>query len=288
MAAINSTAASALNSRVYTSRCVAGFLFFLILMVPSCTNEYDTYNTYYTDSNVESNSSGGVGSNSNGGVVITFDDRYVDQWFNVHNILKKYSWRATFFVTHYDMLNDEQVKKLVYLQDCGHEIGGHGLNHLDAVSYIDTHDANQYLTNEIYPMKELMANDGFYIKSFAYPYGKRNVQTDNILSDEFTVLRGTTYGNLEPVLHKCYFDNKNIIYGLGIDSSYGLDISYVLDLLGYARDNNKVIIFYSHNPVGIVTGDYQTAYERLMVICEFVNTNNMKFYTSCELEIPNN
>lgn len=38
------------------------------------------------------------------GVVISFDDDYVDNWVEVHNILKVYDWKATFFVTRFNTI----------------------------------------------------------------------------------------------------------------------------------------------------------------------------------------
>jgi peptidoglycan/xylan/chitin deacetylase (PgdA/CDA1 family) len=39
------------------------------------------------------------------GVVITFDDDYVDEWFTVNTILEPYDWKATFFVTRFNQLS---------------------------------------------------------------------------------------------------------------------------------------------------------------------------------------
>jgi peptidoglycan/xylan/chitin deacetylase (PgdA/CDA1 family) len=38
------------------------------------------------------------------GVVISFDDAYVDQWFEANKVLKKYDWKATFCVCRIDSI----------------------------------------------------------------------------------------------------------------------------------------------------------------------------------------
>jgi peptidoglycan/xylan/chitin deacetylase (PgdA/CDA1 family) len=74
--------------------------------------------------------------NLQAGVVITFDDDFVDEWLSVHTILVPYHWKATFFVTRFNQLSVNQIQKLKSLKSYGHEIGGHGLNHLNAPIFI--------------------------------------------------------------------------------------------------------------------------------------------------------
>jgi hypothetical protein len=57
-----------------------------------------------------------------------------------------------------------------------------------------------------------------------------------------------------------------------------------LDLLIYARDNNKILSVYSHHIVEEVTEEYQTSIATMEMICKFVRVNNMKFYTISELK----
>jgi peptidoglycan/xylan/chitin deacetylase (PgdA/CDA1 family) len=217
------------------------------------------------------------------GVVLTFDDAYIDDWINAHMELKKFDWKATFFVSGFNKLNASEIDKLRRLKNHGHEIAGHGLNHVNAVNYISNYGSEKYLKDEIYPMKESMLNNGLYPTSFAYPYGARNSQLDNILLNEFRIIRATTYGDGDPSLHRCFYDNNNIVWGLGIDNSYGLSISYILSLLEYAKNEKKIIVFYAHKPVATVDGDYQTEYQRLIEICEYIKNNNMRFYSISDL-----
>lgn len=84
-----------------------------------------------------------------GGIVLTFDDWFVDQWhdFFVNPAtrppeLNGVDLHTTFFVAHWlsDLKGANQGKvdtdnhyiKLKQLEAAGHEIGSHSLNHLDA------------------------------------------------------------------------------------------------------------------------------------------------------------
>ncbi|TRX03471.1 polysaccharide deacetylase family protein [Flavobacterium gawalongense] len=218
------------------------------------------------------------------GVVISFDDDYVDNWVEVHNILEVYDWKATFFVTKFNQLSNDKINKLKDLKNYGHEIGGHGLNHLNATTFIANNGVTEYLNQEIYPMVNLMDNNSLSTTSFAYPYGARSTSTDNILFNNFQILRGTTYGNSAPSSQNCYYSGNRIVFGLGIDKSYyHFSVSYFLSLLQYAKNNNKIVIFYAHKPVETVQADYETEFQTLIEICNYVKNNNMKFYKMSEL-----
>ena len=223
-------------------------------------------------------------SNLQSGVVISFDDDYVDEWFEVNNVLEPYDWKATFFVTKFNQLSTAKIQKLKDLKIDGHEIGGHGLNHLNAPNFISANGTAEYLNQEIIPMETLMNNNDLSTTSFAYPYSARNTTTDNLLLNRFEIVRGTTYGNANPASQNCYYNNNNLVFGLGIDKNYShFSISYFLSLLEYAKNNNKIVIFYAHKPVPTFQNNYETEYQTLIQICNYVKNNNMKFYKISEL-----
>ena len=223
-------------------------------------------------------------TNLQAGVVISFDDDYVDEWYEVNDILQPYDWKATFFVTKFNQLSSAKIQKLKDLKDDGHEIGGHGLNHINASTFISQNGTSAYLNQEIYPMLNLMNDNELSPTSFAYPYGSRNSIADNLLFNEFKILRGTTYGSSNPSSQICYYNNNRLVFGLGIDKNYShFSIPYFKQLLEYANNNNKIVIFYAHKPVPNFQNNYETEYQTLIEICNYVKNNNMKFYKISEL-----
>ena len=243
------------------------FLLFLIAftVLTSCSNDENTTLP---------------SSTHQAGVVITLDDDYVTDWQMAHTILKDYSWRATFCVSKINQLSPEKINTLVAFQNYGHEIAAHGLNHLNATSMA----SEDYFNQEITPMMTLMNSHNFSVTSFAYPFGARNTTTDSKLFTAYKVLRGTTYGATTPSQQRCYYNNSNLVYGLGIDNNYPhFSIPYFIQLLHYAKANNKILILYAHKPVITSTDDYQTEMNTLIQICQYVKNNNMKFYTLSEL-----
>ena len=218
------------------------------------------------------------------GVVISFDDDYVDEWFEVNNILQTYDWKATFFVTRFNQLSTAKIQKLKGLKSYGHEIGAHGLNHINAPTFISANGTSEYINQEIAPMLNLMNNNDLSPTSFAYPYGSRNSTTDNLLQNDFQILRGTTYNNSNPYSQNCYYNDSRLVFGLGLDNNYShFNITYFISLLEYAKNNHKIVIFYAHKPVPSFQNNYETEYQTLIEICNYIKNNNMKFYKMSEL-----
>lgn len=247
---------------------VFGFIFFVLI---SCTKDDD-------------NKDGEENQSYRPGVVITLDDDYVDNWADAHEILQEYQWKATFFITKCNQLSSEEIARLQQFKQYGHEIGGHGLNHLNAPQQVAANAAEGYLNTEIYPMIGFMNGVSLPVTSFAYPFGARNETTDAVLLRQFSILRGTTYGSPGAIYQNCYYTGRRVVYGLGIDKSYShFNEQYFLSLLQYAKENNKIVVFYAHKTVAAAHNDYETEYNTLIEICRFVQNNNMKFYTMSEL-----
>jgi peptidoglycan/xylan/chitin deacetylase (PgdA/CDA1 family) len=217
------------------------------------------------------------------GIVLTFDDTFIDEWYTADALMHQHNWKATFFVTNYDTATETQKQELHQLHNNGHEIGGHGLHHLNALQYVGTYGLESYMNTEIMPMLQLMNQDGYTISSFAYPYGARSKQLDNELSNHFGILRSTTYDRVEPKYQSCFYTGNKVIYGLGIDNNYGNDINYLKSLMKFAKDHNKIVVFYGHKIVNEVTDKYQTPMSKLHEICSFAVNNGLIFYKASDL-----
>jgi len=225
-----------------------------------------------------------VEHNYDPGVVITLDDDYVDNWVLADDILAAYQWKATFFVTKCNRLSTAKIEKLQGFKNYGHEIAGHGLNHLNALQFVKANGSNAYVSQEIDPMVSFMDDNALHTTSFAYPFGARDATTDNVLLKKFKILRGTTYGKSDPAYQYCYYTGNKVVYGLGLDNSYAhFSVPYFLSLLEYAKNNHKIVVFYAHKPVETSQNDYETEYQTLIEICQYVKAHNMRFYTMTEL-----
>ncbi|WP_051929469.1 polysaccharide deacetylase family protein [Flavobacterium sp. 83] len=220
----------------------------------------------------------------NPGVVISFDDTSINEWYQADKILSKYSWKATFCVSKINTLSHSEIKELKQLQKEGHEIAGHGFHHFNAPKFVAKNGVDAYINQEINPMLTLMHFYNFKVTSFAYPFGFRNTNIDKALFKKFKIIRGTTYGAEDPFFQNCYFNNSRLVYGIGIDTDHpNFSIPYLLKLLDYAERKHKILVLFGHKPVQNITANYQTKMETLQLICSYVKQHNMTFYTLSEL-----
>jgi len=221
-----------------------------------------------------------------GGVALTFDDAFIDSWYDAHNVLKEYGWRATFFVTRFQNLSAARIEKLRVLRDYGHEIAHHGASHRNALTYVNEHGIDAYLENEIFPMAEQMKEEGFNPTAFAYPFGTtsaRNAIIDEALLQHFKIVRGT--GGWDRFYD--YYNNNNLILGEGIDMGSGsTPEQWYINRMVNAKNSDRVVIFFAHDVAEDATGlSYTVELQRLIRFCEFIVENNMRFMTISELSL---
>lgn len=238
-----------------------------------------------------------------GGVVLTFDDYYVDDWYAANQHLADYDWKATFFASEFHFYSQEEIGKLKTLQSQGHEIGLHGKNHINVLEFTSSNSMKEYIDNEVLPALNAMREEGFEINSFAYPFGAKTQpnyvekfkkvvfadyidKMDNLLLEHFDILRGTANFREIPSQQRNYANGSPLIFGLGIDNSYNNNTEYLLSLLQYANENDKIVIFYGHRILPKTDSlRYVTHYETLEKICRYVTKHDMHFLTMRDLVI---
>ncbi len=221
----------------------------------------------------------------NGGVAITFDDHHFKDWLKADSLFKAYEWKATFCVSLIGSRSPEDIQKMHALHAAGHEIAGHGYLHVHAAAYVALKGLDTYINDEIIPLIEHFEQDSIIdLRAYAYPYGSHHVSIDNELINYFDIVRGIKNGNRSPERSPCYFNNSTTVYALGLDHHlYHFSLDYFLDLLAYAHQEGKIMIFYAHRPLETVTGDYQVSLETLETICQYVWEHQMHFYTLSDL-----
>lgn len=219
----------------------------------------------------------------NGGVIITFDDNYVNEWYSLCEYLKekKYNWKGTFCISQMKDFDNDFFDKIIQMKNDGHEISGHGLKHINSVDYVSENGLDSYVSDEIKPMIDIFDKKGVKLESFAYPYGSRDSTIDKELFKYFKVLRGTSYGLPEPSeKFRAFVGESTLVYGIGIDKTYERPFSYLTKVLDYARDNNKVLILYAHKPINSEQlQDFDVSFSRIDSLCTYVRSNEMNFYT---------
>lgn len=247
-------------------------------MAPSCEIKINE---------VEDNSGYNFNYQGRAGVVISWDDSSVDDWYKARDLFKKYNVRCTFFVTNFCLLSEDEISKLRELQKDGHEIACHGFSHKDAVLYYVENGMDRYVLDEIKPAIDSMRAKGFSPSSFAYPFGSRNSETDEALLKYFRVLRGIVSGNKGNLY--CW-GRTRILLATAIDDSYHVPLDSIYSTMETASESKEVAVFYGHRieeGTGTSPGNYATTYGRLEAILKKASQLKLEFFTASELDVRN-
>jgi hypothetical protein len=227
----------------------------------------------------------------NGGVCLTFDDVYVNEWYGLSELLKNNDIKATFFVTMINTLSSSKLNKLQRLDSLGFEIGCHGINHLNAVEFLETHTLQEYYYTEVLPSLKIMNRINLFPKSYSYPYGMNNDSLDTFMLGHFDVLRDVTDEQRQPLNKEvdeineiyCKKGESFVVSGLGIDINFKIDESKLRSTLLRASENKEVVTFYAHCPVESNASSYQIEIEYLENLISLIKEYDLKTFIISEL-----
>lgn len=226
-----------------------------------------------------------------GGIAITFDDDFIDEWHGLQDIFAPFHATATYFVCHFERLSDSQVDKLQEMQSQGHEIGSHGLKHRSVQNdyQADPDRVEAYLREEIDPSIRLIEAAGLKLDSFAFPYGHHAPAYDSAVLSRFQHVRATAYKKrlrpvhwLSSIFHR-HGSGQRLHHGLGIDENYGLSDAQLDKVLKRAARSGETACFYAHKP-GQSGDEYIVRPERLSFLCQRAQDLGLPFRTLRELD----
>lgn len=218
------------------------------------------------------------------GIVMSFDDYYIENWHSLLPVFEKHNAKATFFVSNVYKLNAKQIKLLKEIKSSGCEIASHGFKHLNAEKSFIELGVDEYVQQEVAPsIKWFDSVLNVQVKTFAYPFGARNSNTDSVLLNYFNLVRGTFYtiGRYEYVTEGV--DARSLIYGLAIDDNRGYTMVDLGMQLFNCVNEQAIRVFYCHNPVDTVQDKYQIAINKLDSIMTFANNIGLEFYNFNDL-----
>jgi len=222
------------------------------------------------------------GECSQAGVMISFDDDRVDNWYQYLPFLDSAHVKATFYVCKYHRLTPGQKQKLAIIQSHGHEIAFHSTNHYDMLKYVYKykHTIDELMKNEIESGLKLMNKDGFYPTTFAYPYGAHNGIYDKMLMRYFKSVRALN-GTADFSKSLTVTERNDILYGLDIDQSGRRSEADILQLIQSAADNKNCAVLVAHD---INNGKpLSVSRELLQKIFDTVKRLGLKYYTATEI-----
>ncbi|HUS00749.1 MAG TPA: polysaccharide deacetylase family protein [Chitinophagaceae bacterium] len=219
--------------------------------------------------------------NSRGGIALTFDDHYVDNWHQYMGLFDSMGVRATFYISNYNKFTAAQKIKLREIKEHGHEIAFHSTNHVNFLKYADSSGCNRLIKEEVRDGLRLMNNDGFYPTTFAYPYGKHNDVLDKMLLRTFKSVRALN-GTQDFSRSLAFLQGNTLLFGLGIDESSKRNLEKIKGLLFLAQQTNHCAVLLVHN-IERNNLKMQIPLSKLKEILSTANSLNLKFYTISEI-----
>ncbi|WP_460561030.1 polysaccharide deacetylase family protein [Ferruginibacter profundus] len=216
------------------------------------------------------------------GVVLTFDDDRVDNWFEYLPLMDSLGVKATFYICKYNRFTADQKRKLGIIKSHGHEIAFHTTNHYNMEDYVykSRHSIDDLMRCEVEAGLKLMNQDGFYPTTFAYPYGAHNAVFDKMLMRYFKSVRALN-GTQDFSKSVVPTQHNDLLYGLGIDKSSKRSDPDIINLLQSAKNNSACVVFVVHD---INTpSKFSTTLHRLMKIFAFAKENKLRYYTVSEI-----
>lgn len=232
------------------------------------------------------------------GIAISFDDRFVKEWYQLRPLLKKYNAKCTFYITQPDSLSDKELMWLHELQKEGSEIGCHGAMHVRSMYYIWDFSLNEYMKNEIFSALKTMKKQGFSPKTFAHPGGSQTWYSDRELLKYFTLLRDVSvktrtlwdfdYTHEIEDIDEIFYQHEGIrkVNALLIDTSAKLSIEDIKKGLQRASKEGSVMMIFGHKPLTKTTqksDEYGFDIQFLEQILSESAKLNLKTYTMQEL-----
>ncbi|WP_224744262.1 polysaccharide deacetylase family protein [Pontibacter aquaedesilientis] len=219
--------------------------------------------------------------------VMSFDDKYVGEWYAHRELFKKYSVRATFFITMPHQLSPSEIEMLKQLAADGHEIASHSYLHENSSKFIKRNGVPAYVAKEITSAIKAMQAIGFTPSTFAYPYGARSITIDRELNKYFHLLRGDSWkvagkgiDELDRIFYK--YDGNRLVHGLGVDANSGVTLQDLEIGFRRAAQNNEAILIYAHNILEQPSG-YSISPQTLESIFKLAQKHNLSSLTFREL-----
>jgi hypothetical protein len=123
------------------------------------------------------------------GIALALDDQAVEAWHSQRVLLADRGARVTFFVTRYARWTEDQRRLLAELHAAGHDVQAHSVDHLHAKRYVEEHGLAAYVGTEVLPSISILEDDGYVIRSYAFPFGASNGELDTAVLEHVRHVR---------------------------------------------------------------------------------------------------
>jgi peptidoglycan/xylan/chitin deacetylase (PgdA/CDA1 family) len=221
------------------------------------------------------------GSLPTAGLALTFDDYSVDNWYSYLDLLDSFHVKATFYISNYNRLNADQIQKLHEIEKRGHEIGYHTSNHPDLTKYYQQNGLQKLMKSEILDGLSLMNKDGFYPKTFAYPYGSHLPELDCAILKYFNSVRMLNSTSDYAQSLSASGGNQQL-YAIVLDDVNGKSLNFIDAMIKNAKDGKDCFVVLVHE-INNSKVSYSMSYDRLKHMLVSAQASGLHYYTASDL-----
>jgi Polysaccharide deacetylase len=133
------------------------------------------------------------GATAGPGLLLSFDDAWVDAWSTGRDLFQRYGARVTFFIAYYPRYTDAMKAELQQLAADGHDVEAHSITHSRAPEYVEAKGLAAYIDEDVVPSIDLLRDDGYDVTTFAYPFGSRTTETDHAIFEHVRLIRSVAF-----------------------------------------------------------------------------------------------
>lgn len=225
-----------------------------------------------------------LGRLDDGYIALTFDDSSVANWYANLPMLESFGIKATFYISNYHSLTNDDKLLLKKIRDNDHEIAYQTTNHKNLVRLLyNSSDGWNKVNEEINTDLELMQRDGFIITDFSYPYGAYDAALNRSLLKTFRTVRAlTNQTNFYQSLATESGSEKQVLFGAHVDTQTFLSDADLGRLLTKAKQRKCCAILVAHQ-INRPNSKYQIDTNKIRFIAEYARKLNLRFITIDQL-----
>ena len=217
-------------------------------------------------------------------IALSFDDQtHIPRWNGSLPHFQQYNVNATFYIDRQNQLSEDDYATLHHFVEMGHEIGLHTLEHKSLTTHLQNGGNEQeWFEEQVITSMQIMEQRGFEINSFAYPFGERNTETDDLVHTVIPVIRTTQWISMGIEPYYTYCRDKGVFGAMSIsDQKNNLD-----EVLSFIQHKEAgTLLLYGHNING--SGD-SISLQNLVSIFQEAKNNDWEFITMKDLKRSEN
>lgn len=210
------------------------------------------------------------------GIILTFDDSYLDNWANHASLFDSLGISVTFYISKFHSLSKRKVEKLKMLKQKGHAIGYHTLTHPNYKEYVDSFSQEQYFHNEIDSGLDLMKQAGIHPDHFSIPYGESTDSLDEQLKNKFKTIRDV--GAMNNAFIRNINKKNQLFNGVLIDNATDRGYHELNELLEKAKSSNRTLVLIGHR-ISANSQGWETSVLKIKMIAKVAKELDLPFYT---------